>query len=79
MSFTRPSQSHLNMCFTEFPKQVFEAGFTFLVTVGHQEDAVVGELAGEAGEFVELLGSDFVGSKADGRDMEFIQSHDVVQ
>jgi hypothetical protein len=26
-----------------------------------------------------LLGSDFVGSKADGRDMEFIQSHDVVQ
>lgn len=35
-------------------------------------------MVGEAGEFVELLGGDFVAAEADGGDLEFIESHDVV-
>ena len=78
MCSARPSKSHLHLGFTEFPQQVFESRFSFFVAVGHQEDAVVGELAGEAGEFVELLGSDFVAAEAHGGDFQFIESHDVV-
>ena len=55
-----PAESDLHPDFAEFPQQIFEASFTFFVAVGNKEDAVGGELAGEAGEFVELLSGDFV-------------------
>lgn len=44
----------------------FESGLSFSVAVEDQENAIVCELAVEAGEFVELLGGDFVAAEADG-------------
>lgn len=38
--------------FTDFPQQILEAELAFFIAVGHEENAVLGELAGEAFEFV---------------------------
>ena len=78
VGLAREFQTNLNLGFGEFPKQVFEAVFSFLVTVWHQQNTVVGELAGEAGEFFELLGGDFIAAESDVGDLKFIESHDVV-
>lgn len=55
----------MNQCFTKFSQKILEADFAFFIAVGHEEDTIVGELAGETGEFVELLGGDFVAAEAD--------------
>ena len=66
------------MCFAEFPEQILEPRLSLLITVRHQEDAVVAELAGKAGEFFELFSGDFVAAEADSGYLEFVKSHDVV-
>ena len=78
MGLARPADSNVDSCFSQFPKEIFEAGFAFFVAVGHEEHPIICELAGEAGEFFELFGGDFVAAEADGGDLQLVETHDVV-
>ena len=78
MGLAGPAESDEDFGFGQLPKQILEARFAFFVAVGHEEDSIIGELAGEAGEFFELLGGDLVAAEADGGDLQLVESHDVV-
>ncbi len=78
MGLAGPAESDVDVGFGQLPKQILETGFSFFVAVGHEEDSVVRELAGEAGEFFELFRCDFVAAEADGGDLKFVESHDVI-
>ena len=68
----------MNLCFAEFPKEIFELCLSFFVAVGEQQGLVVGDGAGVAEEFFELLTGDFVAAEAERGDLKTFHAEDVV-